>query len=987
MNLKHFFQEVNTINCKGAAVGELLLTKNSFPIFNINESIYCGATEFFQGKAFAFGHDLLLNEDQLNKSDNFNFLINIIKWICPKKKDNYLILNIGGDRKYLSKIFYQKHINLNIKNIESTFDINLSNYDIIIFGQIGSIPNNMKNKEFNDIIQFVKNGGGIIGANAGWVWNHYGDGNKKFLNLKLTNDFISNKIFKPFGIEFKYEFQMDLIFSPPTIYLIPKIEEFKIIEKPKIIEESKIIEPIILNEQKIIDNNLLINIRKKLLNNVNEIDCGDAVFSHLTLINDNSIPIIYGLDGKIIASITIYGKGKIFNITHGIFISESFINQKSGFELWKNLLIFMNYQNKNQLKLFHYNFDCLTCLNNKFKNIKFKLKNNNIIPNDLNQYDILLFNYYGSINKDFNQNVLNNIIKYVENGGNIISAAPAWVWLYYGDGKDKSLNLSFYKDFFSNFLMKPFGIFYNDDYSTFPNNIKLNTDFSNNEKLLKNYIDNLINKLLNSSLTIKDINENILQILSSKSFDHYNNFCTEQSITKLFSNYNFSNYLPNPYDDDDEYQKDIIKEFLYKFFYLISDCVPFNYLISLNPSSLFPGKCDSNLINQNYNLKLGINKISFTSFYANPGQIINIKINDDSLLFLSIKIVIGMGDDLTDHEVTRKRHPNIIKTFILNKKNLSICSPYGGIIYFILPDNIIKDNKNYLISFENIILTPFYNENIHSIEEFYKIQQYPGPWSILEYKKICFVFKCTDYFRKLKNINEISNFWNKIMDCYSDLSNKPSKENVYDKQIIMSDIMISLGYMHSGNPIMTFDDVIDNYLGFENKIFKEGNWGLYHEIGHNHQESEWTYSTGVEVTVNLFTLYVMYKIHNIIPLKHDWFNGKDVFNKMNNYFKNGSNYNNIEEDYQLLLLSYALLIDEFGFDSIKKTFQFYLNDNSNTNYNSDKIKMEKWVINYSNIIKKNLYPYFKKWGWDINSNINNLLKNYPIWYHKLMNIK
>ena len=36
----------------------------------------------------------------------------------------------------------------------------------------------------------------------------------------------------------------------------------------------------------------------------------------------------------------------------------------------------------------------------------------------------------------------------------------------------------------------------------------------------------------------------------------------------------------------------------------------------------------------------------------------------------------------------------------------------------------------------------------------------------------------------------------------------------------------------------------------------ECNWGFYHEVGHNHQVDDWTFDGTVEVTVNLFTLYV-----------------------------------------------------------------------------------------------------------------------------------
>ena len=34
------------------------------------------------------------------------------------------------------------------------------------------------------------------------------------------------------------------------------------------------------------------------------------------------------------------------------------------------------------------------------------------------------------------------------------------------------------------------------------------------------------------------------------------------------------------------------------------------------------------------------------------------------------------------------------------------------------------------------------------------------------------------------------------------------------------------------------------------------NWGFFHEVGHNHQNPDLTFHGTVEVTVNLFDLYV-----------------------------------------------------------------------------------------------------------------------------------
>lgn len=51
--------------------------------------------------------------------------------------------------------------------------------------------------------------------------------------------------------------------------------------------------------------------------------------------------------------------------------------------------------------------------------------------------------------------------------------------------------------------------------------------------------------------------------------------------------------------------------------------------------------------------------------------------------------------------------------------------------------------------------------------------------------------------------------------------------------------------MHSGNPVMSYDDDWFELFGWKQSPFKSGYWGLYHELGHNHQDSKWnTYGFG-----------------------------------------------------------------------------------------------------------------------------------------------
>lgn len=76
--------------------------------------------------------------------------------------------------------------------------------------------------------------------------------------------------------------------------------------------------------------------------------------------------------------------------------------------------------------------------------------------------------------------------------------------------------------------------------------------------------------------------------------------------------------------------------------------------------------------------------------------------------------------------------------------------------------------------------------------------------------------------------------------------------------------------MHAGNPIMTHEDVAFEFLGAQKNIFKDGNWGIYHQLGHNHQDHKWTMKGTIEVTCNIYSLYLYWKMHGVSVLQNKW---------------------------------------------------------------------------------------------------------------------
>ncbi len=129
----------------------------------------------------------------------------------------------------------------------------------------------------------------------------------------------------------------------------------------------------------------------------------------------------------------------------------------------------------------------------------------------------------------------------------------------------------------------------------------------------------------------------------------------------------------------------------------------------------------------------------------------------------------------------------------------------------------------------------------------------PGPWAELV-GKLVILSVPSSAVRDLDDPEALMAYWDEVMEhCYAFYA--APKRNRPERYCV--DRQISAGYMHSGYPIMTGDDVAKTFCDLN---ILRGNtgikcWGFYHEMGHNFQQPEWTWSAFGEVTNNLFSLY------------------------------------------------------------------------------------------------------------------------------------
>jgi hypothetical protein len=181
----------------------------------------------------------------------------------------------------------------------------------------------------------------------------------------------------------------------------------------------------------------------------------------------------------------------------------------------------------------------------------------------------------------------------------------------------------------------------------------------------------------------------------------------------------------------------------------------------------------------------------------------------------------------------------------------------------------------------------------------------------------------------------------------------------------VTDVQISAGYMHSGYPIMTFLDVAPVFAeraALVKRAADGGDWGFFHEMGHNHQSGDWTFDGTGEVTENLFSLYVLDRVFNVRQSGHPAILPAGREKAIRDYIAGGADFAKWKSDPFLALYTYMQLQEAFGWEAYRQVFAEYRALPDAARPKSDDEKRDQWMVRFSKTVGRDLGPFFQAWG-------------------------
>jgi len=192
---------------------------------------------------------------------------------------------------------------------------------------------------------------------------------------------------------------------------------------------------------------------------------------------------------------------------------------------------------------------------------------------------------------------------------------------------------------------------------------------------------------------------------------------------------------------------------------------------------------------------------------------------------------------------------------------------------------------------------------------------------------------------------------------------------------VVADIQPSAGYGHSGYPVVIQDD--DHWfkaLSNVESIRTSGSWGVLHEVGHNNQQGNWSFSNMGETTNNLFS----YKVGDRLGFRPGQnykvaldFAAKDDPDK--NFFDDAA----MAKDPISKCAFYLQIFDHYGFDFMTRLYTKTRHALRTSNNDQDRIDfVYNELCDFTGI---NMLPFFDHWGLRVSEQQQDIVgvHNYP----------
>lgn len=719
--------------------------------------------------------------------------------------------------------------------------------------------------------------------------------------------------------------------------------------------------------------------RAALLEGVGELVLPGGIPGDFVVFGDNATVVLTGASGKTALPMIVathYGRGRAVALGHEGFFQRAALQNTDNLRLTRNLALWASQKPLAGVRTLLLNQDAALAEALTAAGCKVEMGSPDRLATLLPQTDILWLNQ-SSLDGEANRPVVETVRKWVQSGGGLVISGPAWGWVMTHEGRELT------RDHSGNQLLAPMGI-------VFSNAMLEKTGKSG--------------YLVSKSDTISELTQVPLALKALEAVGAGTRNLTPTELAQVTTT------LGQAVEALPETQLDIVHRVeqicaqkggdqIPTRQTPITTAMPFARLkvllesrqwrrlppekIVAHPSAAsFPGAvpADAKRETRTVTIDTSVPQWHGTGLYAAPGEVVTLTI-PQSTVNRGLGVRIGSHTDTLWHLNKWERFPDISLYRKLDATTVRIASPFGGTLFIDVPQRARSRNAvagEVTITVANAVAAPRFVRGITDNATWKRsIRSAPGPWAEMEGKRVILSVP-SSAIRDLDDPEALMAYWDEVLDkCYAlyaaPLRQRPERYCV-DRQI-------SAGYMHSGYPIMTGDDVAKTFCDLTILRGTTGikTWGFYHEMGHNFQQPEWTWAPFGEVTNNLFSLYGTETLNSAKVGAHPAMTAAQIETRMKAVAAAPGKQPYYSSDPWYPLTMFWLIRQEFGWEPFTRLFAEFRQLPPNERPRSEREKHDQFLTRFSPLVGHDLSAYLTAWGIDTSPEARQKVANLPTW--------
>jgi hypothetical protein len=359
--------------------------------------------------------------------------------------------------------------------------------------------------------------------------------------------------------------------------------------------------------------------------------------------------------------------------------------------------------------------------------------------------------------------------------------------------------------------------------------------------------------------------------------------------------------------------------------------------------------------------------------HAGPGEAVDVQIPEE-WANTGIGLQIGPHTDTLWHLDTWNRHPGISRWDAIEAAEQRFANGYGGLLYLTVPAGL--DLGIGEVSISGAYPAPTFILGETDPEEWRSsLRTNPGPWAELVGRHFALTVP-SEFVAGLDDPTELLELWDAVLAEDAALASIPVDRPRAER--ITTDRQISAGWMHSGYPIMAHIDSAGDLTNLE-QLRSSGDWGAFHELGHNHQWGPAVLPGTTEATVNLWSVRAMEQVIGLDrSLAHPALAATDRAARIQSYIDGGRDF---WADWSVwtALETYLMIQEEFGWEPFETLATRYQAQPAGERPNSDDARIQQWVIWSSEAVARDLSPFYEAWGFPLSSTTRAATSAFPPW--------